>query len=137
MPRSKTVYSERLTIKITKLMQADLNNVATKHNEPVSAIVRQAVRNYLDGTDLTLGTRRTFDRRFQKRMAEMEQTVRDSLKEGLNQIATQVADAISRDQGKTEYLVRRTVNEALSGFMHELKAELARQEETRKNRRWL
>ena len=75
MPRSKNVYTERLTVKITRQMQADLHNVAAKSGEPLSAIVRQAVRNYLDGTDLTLGTRRTFDRRFQKRMADMEKNL--------------------------------------------------------------
>jgi hypothetical protein len=57
-------------------MLADLTNVATKSGEPISAIVRQAIRNYLDGTDLTLGTRRTCYRRFEKRIAEMEASLK-------------------------------------------------------------
>jgi hypothetical protein len=73
MSRAKSVYDERITIKVTGKMLADLENVTRKNGQTLSAVVRQAIRNYLDGTDLTLGTRRTFDRRFQKRMDEFEQ----------------------------------------------------------------
>jgi hypothetical protein len=69
------VYDERITIKVTGKMLADLENVTRKNGQTLSAVVRQAIRNYLDGTDLTLGTRRTFDRRFQKRMDEFEQNL--------------------------------------------------------------
>jgi hypothetical protein len=73
MSRAKSVYDERITIKVTGKMLADLENVTRKNGQTLSAVVRQAIRNYLDGTDPTLGTRRTFDRRFQKRMDEFEQ----------------------------------------------------------------
>jgi hypothetical protein len=73
MSQTKSVYDERITIKVTGKMLADLENVTRKNGQTLSAVVRQAIRNYLDGTDLTLGTRRTFDRRFQKRMDEFEQ----------------------------------------------------------------
>jgi len=58
---------------MTEAMLADLQTVATKQGATVPAIARQAIRNYLDDTDLTLGTRRTFDRRFQRRMDELEE----------------------------------------------------------------
>jgi hypothetical protein len=75
MSRTNSVYDERITIKVTGKMLADLENVTRKNGQTLSAVVRQAIRNYLDGTDLTLGTRRTFDRRFQKRMDDFEQSL--------------------------------------------------------------
>ena len=72
MPRTNRNLTEKITIQITRPMLADLQNVATKSGKPLAEIIRQAIRNALDDTDLTLGTRRTFDRRFQKRLDDME-----------------------------------------------------------------
>ena len=72
MPRDKAVFTERIHVTMTPHMLADLQNVSGKSGQPVTAIIRQAIRNYLDDTDLTLGTRRAFDRRFQKRMEALE-----------------------------------------------------------------
>jgi BMFP domain-containing protein YqiC len=116
MPRTENVYTERLTVKITRHMLADLNNVATKAGDSVSAVVRQAIRNYLDGTDLTLGTRRTFDRRFQRQMADMEKRLDQKLEQGLQQIADHVGNSLERDRQRIEYRVRRTVDDALSSL---------------------
>ena len=66
-------FDERVTVRLTEAMLADLQVIATKTKLPIPAIIRTAIRNYLDGTDLTLGTRRTFDRRFQRRMDELEE----------------------------------------------------------------
>jgi predicted transcriptional regulator len=55
-------FDEKVTIRMTKAMLADLQVIATKTKLPIPAIIRTAIRNYLDGTDLTLGTRRTFAR---------------------------------------------------------------------------
>ena len=70
--KSEAVYTERLELRVTRHMLADLQNVATKSGQPLAVIIRQAIRNYLDATDLTLGTRRSFDRRFQRRMEALE-----------------------------------------------------------------
>jgi hypothetical protein len=77
MPRDKSdkVFTEQIHLFITRHMLADLQNVSGKSGQPVAAIIRQAIRNYLDDTDLTLGTRRSFDRRFQKRMEALEKTM--------------------------------------------------------------
>ena len=71
MPRDSKCLTEKITIQVTMPMLADLQNVATKSGKPIAEIVRQAIRNALDETDLTLGTRRTFDRRFQQRLDDM------------------------------------------------------------------
>jgi hypothetical protein len=94
VPRDKTqkVYTKRLYVWVTPHMMADLQNVAEKSRQPVSAIVRQAIRNYLDGTDLTLGTRRTFDRRFQRRMEALERKVEQYLLTNLILSASQFAN---------------------------------------------
>ena len=94
MPRGKPekVYTKRLYVWITPHMMADLQNVAEKSRQPVSGIVRQAIRNYLDGTDLTLGTRRTFDRRFQRRMEALERKVEQYLLTNLILSASQFAN---------------------------------------------
>jgi hypothetical protein len=134
MPRTENVYTERLTVKITSHMLADLINVATKSGEPVSAVVRQAIRNYLDGTDLTLGTRRTFDRRFQKRMADMEKNLDQKLDQGLAQIAQGVSQSLEQDRKQTEYRVRRTVDGALSSFLQRYSQMLDEREAQKKGR---
>ena len=72
MPRTNRNLTEKITIQITRPMLADLQNIATKSSKPLAEIVRQAIRNALDDTDLTLGNKRRFDRRFQKRFQEME-----------------------------------------------------------------
>jgi hypothetical protein len=79
MPRTNRNLTEKITIQITRPMLADLQNVATKSGKPLAEIVRQAIRNALDDTDLTLGTRRTFDRRFQKRLDNMENKLEEMM----------------------------------------------------------
>ena len=79
MPRTNRSLTEKITIQITRPMLADLQNVATKSGKPLAEIVRQAIRNALDDTDLTLGTRRTFDRRFQKRLDNMESKLEEMM----------------------------------------------------------
>ena len=106
MPRTEDVYTERLTVKITRHMLADLNNVATKSGDSVSAVVRQAIRNYLDATDLTLGTRRTFDRRFQKRMEALERKVEQYLLTLLVLAASQFAEMPGQQITGSELLKR-------------------------------
>ena len=79
MPRDSKCLTEKITIQITMPMLADLQNVATKSGKPIAEIVRQAIRNALDETDLTLGTRRTFDRRFQQRLDDMEKRLEEMM----------------------------------------------------------
>ena len=83
MPRDSKCLTEKITIQITMPMLADLQNVATKSGKPIAEIVRQAIRNALDETDLTLGTRRTFDRRFQQRLDDMEKRLEEMMEEFL------------------------------------------------------
>ena len=79
MPRDNKCLTEKITIQITTPMLADLQNVATKSGKPIAEIVRQAIRNALDETDLTLGTRRAFDRRFQQRLDDMEKMLEEMM----------------------------------------------------------
>ena len=83
MPRDSKCLTEKITIQVTMPMLADLQNVATKSGKPIAEIVRQAIRNALDETDLTLGTRRTFDRRFQQRLDDMEKRLEEMMEEFL------------------------------------------------------
>ena len=87
-------------------MLADLRNVAEKSGQPLSAVVRQAIRNYLDATDLTLGTRRTFDRRFQKRMEALERKVEQYLLALLVLTASQFAEMPGQNLSGGELLKR-------------------------------
>ena len=114
MPRTENTYTERLTVKITRHMLADLTNVATKSGEPMSAIVRQAIRNYLDGTDLTLGTRRTFDRRFEKRIAEMEASLKEGLVQSVEQAGQSLRQGMAQDSSRLPTLLRREVEKVLA-----------------------
>lgn len=132
MSRTKSVYTERLTVKITRHMLADLDNVAGKSGEPVSAIVRQAIRNYLDGTDLTLGTRRTFDRRFQTRMAEMEKNVKRYLDEGLERIRAELSKSVEQDWRRVEHLMQRDLDQAVSRMTLQVKQALAERDEQKR-----
>ena len=79
MPRDSQSLTEKITIQVTTPMLADLQNIATKSGKPIAEIVRQAIRNALDETDLTLGTRRTFDRRLQKRLDDMEERLEEMM----------------------------------------------------------
>ena len=79
MPRDSKCLTEKITIQVTMPMLADLQNVATKSGKPIAEIVRQAIRNALDETDLTLGTRRTFDRRFQQLLDDMEKRLEEMM----------------------------------------------------------
>jgi metal-responsive CopG/Arc/MetJ family transcriptional regulator len=79
MPRSSRNYKAKITIQLTPHMLADLDNIAAKSGQPRAEIVRQAIRNALDDTDLTLGTKRRFDNRFQARFDEMEKHMEQTL----------------------------------------------------------
>jgi len=83
MPRDSKCLTEKITIQVTMPMLADLQNVATKSGKPIAEIVRQAIRNALDETDLTLGTRRAFDRRFQQRLDDMEKRLEEMMEQFL------------------------------------------------------
>ena len=83
MPRDSKCLTEKITIQVTMPMLADLQNIATKSGKPIAEIVRQAIRNALDETDLTLGTRRTFDRRFQQRLDDMEKRLEEMMEQFL------------------------------------------------------
>lgn len=106
MPRDEGVYTEQLHLCVTGPMMADLRNVADKSGQPLSAVVRQAIRNYLDATDLTLGTRRTFDRRFQKRMEALERKVEQYLLTLLVLAASQFAEMPGQQITGSELLKR-------------------------------
>jgi metal-responsive CopG/Arc/MetJ family transcriptional regulator len=95
MARTNRNLTEKITIQITRPMLADLQNVATKSGKPLAEIVRQAIRNALDDTDLTLGTRRTFDRRFQKRLDNMESKLEEMM-EGFLQRRTKDSEMAER-----------------------------------------
>jgi len=116
MPRTNRNMTEKITIQITRPMLADLQNVATKSGKPLAEIVRQAIRNALDDTDLTLGTKRRFDRRLQTRIDEMEQKLAQSLEQGLEQAEQQLARSLHEELAKLEYRVNQDFDRSLSRF---------------------
>ena len=116
MPRTNRNLTEKITIQITRPMLADLQNVATKSGRPLAEIVRQAIRNALDDTDLTLGTKRRFDRRLQKRVDEMEQNLKQSLEQGLEQAEKELAESLHEDLDKLEYRVNQDFDRNVSKF---------------------
>ena len=132
MPRTENTYTERLTVKITRHMLADLTNVATKSGEPMPAIVRHAIRNYLDGTDLTLGTRRTFDRRFEKRIAEMEASLKQGLVQSVEQAGQSLRQGMAQYANRLQYLVRRDVEELLAHLPGRVAQALREAEEAKR-----
>lgn len=136
MPRTENVYTERLTVKITDLMLADLTNVATKSGEPISAVVRQAIRNYLDATDLTLGTRRSFDRRFQKRMDEIESNLKRGLEQDMARIEQGLKDSMQQSMSRMEYTLRRDVDQSLFKFSGEIIAAVRERDESKGKKRF-
>jgi DNA anti-recombination protein RmuC len=116
MPRTNRNMTEKITVQITRPMLADLQNVATKSGKPLAEIVRQAIRNALDDTDLTLGTKRRFDRRLQTRVDEMEQNLKQSLEQGLEQAEQQMAKTLQEELTKLEYRVNQDFDRSLSKF---------------------
>jgi DNA anti-recombination protein RmuC len=116
MPRTNRNMTEKITIQITRPMLADLQNVATKSGKPLAEIVRQAIRNALDETDLTLGTKRRFDRRLQKRVDEMEQNLKQSLEQGLEQAEKKLAESLQEELDKLEYRVNQDFDRNVSKF---------------------
>jgi DNA anti-recombination protein RmuC len=116
MPRTNRNMTEKITIQITRPMLADLQNVATKSGKPLAEIVRQAIRNALDDTDLTLGTKRRFDRRLQTRVEEMEQKLAQSLEQGLEQTEQRLARSLHEELAKLEYRVNQDFDRSLSKF---------------------
>jgi DNA anti-recombination protein RmuC len=120
MPRTNRNLTEKITIQITRPMLADLQNVAAKSSKPLAEIIRQAIRNALDDTDLTLGTKRRFDRRLQKRIDEMEQNLKQSLELGLGQAEEQLAQGLQEELDKLEYRVNRDFELSLSKFSRQV-----------------
>jgi|GEM_PF-1579266 len=116
MPRTNRNLTEKITIQITRSMLADLQNVATKSGKPLAEIIRQAIRNALDDTDLTLGTKRRFDRRLQTRIDEMEQKLAQSLEQGLEQTEQKLARSLHEELAKLEYRVNQDFDRSLSKF---------------------
>ena len=116
MPRTNRNMTEKITVQITRPMLADLQNVATKSGKPLAEIVRQAIRNALDDTDLTLGTKRRFDRRLQTRIDEMEQKLAQSLEQGLEQTEQKLARSLHEELAKLEYRVNQDFDRSLSKF---------------------
>ena len=116
MPRTNRNLTEKITIQITRPMLADLQNVAAKSSKPLAEIIRQAIRNALDDTDLTLGTKRRFDRRLQKRVDEMEQNLKQSLEQGLEQAEEKLAESLQEELDKLEYRVNQDFDRSLSKF---------------------
>ena len=116
MPRTNRNLTEKITIQISRPMLADLQNVATKSGKPLAEIVRQAIRNALDDTDLTLGTKRRFDRRLQTRIDEMEQKLAQSLEQGLEQTEQKLARSLHEELAKLEYRVNQDFDRSLSKF---------------------
>jgi hypothetical protein len=115
-------------------MLAYLQNVAAKSGKPLAEIVRQVIRNALDDTDLTLGTKRRFDRRLQKRVDEMEQNLKHSLEQGLEQAEKELAESLQEEFDKLEYRVNQDFDRNVSKFTKqviEFMAELA-EEKTRR-----
>ena len=109
--KPEKVYTKRLYVWVTPHMLADLQNVSEKSKQPIAAIVRQAIRNYLDDTDLTLGTRRTFDRRFQRRMEALERMMERYLLTTLILSASQFANPTRGAKGGD--LIRESARLAL------------------------
>jgi len=109
--KAEKVYTKRLYVWVTPHMLADLQNVSEKSKQPIAAIVRQAIRNYLDDTDLTLGTRRTFDRRFQRRMEALERMMERYLLTTLILSASQFANPTRGAKGGD--LIRESARLAL------------------------
>jgi predicted DNA-binding protein len=136
MKRTNRNLSQKITIQITRPMLADLQNLATKSGEPIAEIVRQAIRNALDETDLTLGTRRAFDRRFQKRMEEMEQNLLTLINKKLEPVEQNLRQSLSQSIARLPVLVGREVDEALGRFYSKIMGVLTSSEEQRKKRRW-
>ena len=120
MPRTNRNMTEKITIQITRPMLADLQNVAAKSSKPLAEIIRQAIRNALDDTDLTLGTKRRFDRRLQKRIDEMEQNLKQSLELGLEQAEEKLAQSLQEELDKLEYRVNRDFELSLSKFSRQV-----------------
>lgn len=134
MSRTNRNMTEKITVQITKPMLADLHNVAAKSGKPLAEIVRQAIRNALDDTDLTLGTKRRFDRRLQTRIDEMEQNLVQSLEQGLEQAEQKLARSLHEELAKLEYRVNQDFDRNVSRYtkqMTELIAQLTEQRSRR------
>jgi DNA anti-recombination protein RmuC len=130
MSRTNRNMTEKITVQITKPMLADLHNVVAKSGKPLAEIVRQAIRNALDDTDLTMGTKRRFDRRLQTRIDEMEQNLVQSLEQGLEQAEQKLARSLHEELAKLEYRVNQDFDRNVSRYtkqMTELIAQLTEQ----------
>ena len=109
MPRTSRNYKAKITVQVTPHMLADLDNVAAKSGQPRAELVRQAIRNALDDTDLTLGTKRRFDKRFETRFDDMEKHLEETLTRFLE--ATRdvfIQDVVKQSLAEIRGLMART-----------------------------
>ena len=86
MPRTTRQYEEKLTLQISRDMRVDLETIARKSNLSLAEVARRALRNAIDGTDLTLGTRKAFDRRFRDRLDGLEQKLGSIFQDRLDEV---------------------------------------------------
>lgn len=96
--------------------------------------MRQAIRNALDDTDLTLGTKRRFDRRLQKRVDEMEQNLKQCLEQGLEQVEEKLAKNLEGELGKLEYRVNQDFDRNVSRFTKQITEFIAQVAEQKSRR---
>jgi metal-responsive CopG/Arc/MetJ family transcriptional regulator len=70
--KSKTHYTDRLSVHITPAMSNRLDQIAMMRDEAKAEVVRSALRTYLDGQEDLLGSRKHFTKMFQRRMTYLE-----------------------------------------------------------------
>ncbi len=69
---SKSQYSNRLTVHITRAMEDRLEQIAHQRDEPKAEVVRAALRAYLDEQEDLIGSRKHFTKMFQRRVDYLE-----------------------------------------------------------------
>ncbi|MAS33602.1 MAG: hypothetical protein CL610_06330 [Anaerolineaceae bacterium] len=70
--KSKTQYTNRLSLHITEAMSNRLDQIALMRDEAKAEIVRAALRAYLDDQEDLLGSRKHFTKMFQRRVDYLE-----------------------------------------------------------------
>jgi hypothetical protein len=86
MPKTTRQYEATLNVQISRDMRVDLETIARKSNLSLAEVARRALRNAIDGTDLTLGTRKAFDRRFRDRLDGLEQKLGSIFQDRLDEV---------------------------------------------------
>ena len=86
MPKTTRQYEATLNVQISRDMRLDLETIARKSNLSLAEVARRALRNAIDGTDLTLGTRKVFDRRFRDRLDGLEQKLGSIFQDRLDEV---------------------------------------------------